>query len=178
MNKFEDYQGIPIFEIPIYAYSKDDYRKRWKKKETRDREALIKKGYSADWAEKTVQREAEYPSIWQYNRMVGMFLLTVKADNCLYCHLYCNPKPPRSIIQRTHLPFINQWLLNECIFLNNINNDVDLVRAIKSKIEHLKFQHGIKSYYFDCSALENSISLEKIHAVIARDNEKNEGKKE
>ena len=178
MNKFEDYQGIPIFEIPIYAYSKDDYRKRWKKKEKRDREALIKKGYSAEWAEKTVQREAEYPSIWQYNRMVGMFLLTVKADNCLYCHLYCNPKPPRSIVQRTHLPFINQWFFNECISLNNIVNDVDLVRAIKSKIEHLKFQYGIKSYYFDCSALENSISLEKIHAVIARDNEKNEGKKE
>ena len=173
MNKFEDYQGIPIFEIPMYAYSKDNYRDRWEKKEKRDREALIEKGYSAELAKKTVQRETEYSSIWQYNRMVGMLLLTVKTDDCLYCHLYCNSKPPRSIVQRTYLPFTNQWLLDECIFLNNIDNDVDLVQAIKSKIEHLKFQHGIDSYYFDCSALENSISLEKIHAVIARNNEKN-----
>jgi hypothetical protein len=168
LNTFEDYQGVPIFEIPIYAYTKEGYRKRWEQKEKRDIRLLTEKGYSFSCAETIVHRSVEYASIWQYNRLVGMLLLTVKTDNCLYCHLYCNPQAPRSFLHRTHLPFNNQWLINECIFLNFIENDADLVQAVKSKIDFLKFQYNIERYYFDCSALENSISISKIRTIIAR----------
>ena len=173
MNTFEDYQGVPIFEIPIYAYSKEDYRRRWKQKEKRDIRSLIEKGCSVTHAENIVRGSVEYASIWQYNRLVGMLLLTAKTDNCLYCHLYCNLQAPRSFLHRTQLPFNNQWLINECIFLNSIDNDTDLVQAVKSKIDFLKIQHSIERYYFDCSALENSISISKIRTIIARNIEQN-----
>lgn len=67
MNKFEDYQGIPIFEIPIYAYSKDDYRERWEKKEKRDREALIKKDIPLNWRKKWYN---EKQSILAYGNII------------------------------------------------------------------------------------------------------------
>ena len=173
MNTFEDYQGSPIFEIPIYAYSKEDYRKRWKKKEKRDIQVLLEKGYAVSCAENIVRGSVEHASIWQYNRLVGMLLLTVKTDNCLYCHLYCNLQAPRSFLHRTQLPFNNQWLINECIYLNSIDTDAALLQAVKSKIDFLKVQHGIEHYYFDCSALENSISISKIREIIARNIEQN-----
>ena len=70
MNNFEDTQGVPVFEIPIYAFTKEEYRKRWIKKEKRDQKKLIKKGVSEVESQKVVHQTSEYESIWQYNRMV------------------------------------------------------------------------------------------------------------
>lgn len=168
MNCFEECQGSHIFEIPIYAFSKEIFRKRWNAKESRDINKLIKKGFNAEMAKQLVQRATEYSSIWHYNRMVGILLLTTKKENCLFCHLYCNVKPPRSITHHTDLPFINRFLIDEKIYLNNLESDLELIQKIKEKIEYLKFQYGIMNYYFDCTALENCISLKKIQESISR----------
>lgn len=172
MNTFEDYQGTPIFEIPIYAFSKLEYRERWKRKETRDVDRMVRKGYSIENAKEFVKKINEHASIWQYNKLVGMLLLTTRKDNRIYCHLYCNVKGPKTIKGEAYLPFRHFFLIDEVIWLKDIHTDAELVSAVKQKIEMLKFVHEINDYYFDCSALEECISVQKVRESISRNIER------
>ncbi|MBQ9980072.1 MAG: hypothetical protein IJP23_03345 [Oscillospiraceae bacterium] len=168
---FEDLQGITIFEIPIYAFSPEDHRRRCIRKFKSDTKKFLSKGFSAASAENCAEEIYKNSAQWKYNKLVGMFCLTVKnndpfCENALLCHLYCNKKFPGTITSYSSLPFRNQYLVYERIYLRNITNDKELVAEIKEKIEILKNQHGIKNSYFDCTALDNMISLTKIQTLL------------
>ena len=168
---FEDLQGTTIFEVPIYSFTPIEHRKRCIRKFKADTKVFLRNGFSAVSAEQNAEIIYKNLAQWKYNKLVGMFCLTVKNNdplckNVLLCHLYCNKKFPRTITSYSHLPFNNQYLMLEKIYLNKITNDKELVAAIKDKIEFLKLQYGIENSYFDCSALDNMISLSKIQALL------------
>ncbi|MEG1577950.1 MAG: hypothetical protein RR336_04205, partial [Oscillospiraceae bacterium] len=153
MRGFEDNIGVPFFEIPIYAFSPEEYEKRWNRKKSAKIRKLMTLGNTQSYSENLIHEEYYYKSTWQYNKMVGMLLLTVKKHS-LFFNLYCNKKPPRNILSETTLPFINKFLINVDFDLSDIHTDEQLVATIKEWIESLKVTEQIESYYFDCRAFE------------------------
>ncbi len=161
----DEHMAKTVFEIPIYAYSPEEYKKRWDRQKEKTVIKLIHQGYSEERARKCTEDMFYYKSSWRYNKLVGILQLTVR-DDCLYFNLYGNSKPPRNILINTTLPFVNQFLFDSKFNIREIKDDVTLITGIKEEIESIKSIRRINNFYFDCHALEATISIAKLKNII------------
>ena len=148
-----------IAEMPIYAFSPEEYEKRCNEAYRRKLKNLIDKGYSEESANAwlvTYSRRRQ----WRYNPLVGMLCLYVKNDDSIYFGLYCRDGEKKYTIHAEYYTLFP----NRCtdvsvkliVFYNDTNNEIR--RRIKAKIKDLQSLEHIKKFYIDIEAFDNIAS--------------------
>lgn len=144
-----------LFEIPIYALTKAELQKRYKKEENRLRREMffVHDKFSADVA----IAHLTYPQrVWEYNHIVGYIIIEYDNNSVKF-----TLRLPYSSINRYH------WNSKKKIFLYDIHtngthffinkewNNQDIQQKIESMLESIITKHVPEKYYIDKQAYDN-----------------------
>lgn len=146
-----------IAEMPIYAFSPEEFEKRWKEKTKRRYSKLIAQGYTKDESENIVQRLYSRRGQWRYNQLVGMMCLYLKNDDSIYFGLYCKDgKKKYRVTTECSPPFPDRctYVSRRLIVFKNDTNE-KIRRGIIEKIKDLQSLEQIKTFYVDYEAFNN-----------------------
>lgn len=159
--------GVTIFEIPIYAFTPDEFKRRWRIKIDRLIKPYVASGYTCEEATKMMMQTFYCSSVWRYNLLVGVLQLTARRG-FLYFNLYCNKRKTTRQDMICSLPFQNCYLLDFKTEVLPDETDEELVHNILGMIHSLQIIEGIENYYFDCEALKSSLSANKVREVLEK----------
>lgn len=154
---------ILIYEIPIYAISKEKFTTKLLSAKNKIVNEFMKHGHTAKSCDDGLYY-CFYPrSIWKYNCIVGYLSMEIgrnaisfKISKAIYQNYHCFSRT-KHYIQPMHNVGLN-------IYLGNKSN-TEIVESIKSSL-HKIAKTELKKYYLDCEQFYNTIDYLNIRGIM------------
>ena len=154
---------ILLFEIPVYPWSKEEFDKKWKIKNSKLVEEMTQHGHSNEDAEK-ISSQLSFPNrLWRYNQIVGYITITVTKQDVFF-DLYCT-MDKRFYFDTKTKHFIQNMGMLGTHFPIDAKTNAEIKIEIQKWLKIIQNER-LKRFYVDYSVFDTVFEHTDIRAIV------------
>ena len=148
---------MKLFEIPVYALSRNELKKRVEKYESKFYDNNIRK---------MIMNNVIYPkSVWDYNHIVG-FIVICYQNQDIFLKWYTDLRAKKYHWNSNRKNFFQNYFIHGYRYNTEKYSKIEIIKKLREGIDEIAAERG---YYVDLEAFDNMINYQ----VVVFKNNKN-----